>query len=112
VNGTETRHATDTDAQAKWDIKADKATGELYLACSVEQRMHINAVQDNPVQIWTTLASVHLQQHPGARFNAWDDFFSIWRQPDESLSTLIARIEDGMSKIKELQPVDPKNPLN
>ena len=23
VNGTETRHATDTDAQAKWDVKAD-----------------------------------------------------------------------------------------
>ena len=51
-------NGTDTDAQAKWDVKADKAAGELYLACSVEQRMHIEAVQDNPVQIWTTLASV------------------------------------------------------
>ncbi|KAJ8579267.1 hypothetical protein M405DRAFT_754702, partial [Rhizopogon salebrosus TDB-379] len=40
----------------------------------------------------------------GARFNAWDDFFSIRKQPDESLSTLIARIEDGTSKIKELRP--------
>src|ERR1700710_2359842 len=63
-----------------------------------------------PVKIWTTLASIHLQQRPGARFNAWDDFFSIRKQPDESLSTLIARIEDGMSKIKELRPNDPKNP--
>ena len=79
MNGTETRHATDMDTQAKWDIKADKAAGELYLACSVEQRMHIDAVQDNPVQIWTTLASVHFQQRPGAHFNAWDDFFSIRR---------------------------------
>jgi hypothetical protein len=43
-------------------------------------------------------------------FNTWDDFFSIRKQPDESLSTLIARIEDGMSKIKELRPVDPKKP--
>ncbi|KAJ8581367.1 hypothetical protein M405DRAFT_751925, partial [Rhizopogon salebrosus TDB-379] len=41
----------------KWDVKADKAAGELYLACSVEQRMHIDAVQDDPVKIWTTLAS-------------------------------------------------------
>ena len=102
VNGTETRHATDTDAQAKWDVKADKAAGELFLACSVEQRMHIDAVQDNPVEIWTTLACIHLQQRPGARFNAWDDFFSIRKQPEEFLTTLIARIEDGMSKIKEL----------
>ena len=110
VNGSETRHATDTDAQAKWDAKADKAAGELYLACSVEQRMHIDAVQDDPVKIWTTLASIHLQQRPGACFNAWNDFFSIQKQPDESLSTLIARIEDGMSKIQELRPVDPKKP--
>jgi hypothetical protein len=29
VNGTEIRHKTDTDAQAKWDVKADKAAGEL-----------------------------------------------------------------------------------
>jgi len=70
VNGTETRHATDTDAQAKWDVKADKAAGELFLGCSVEQRMHIDAVQDNTVEIWTTLASIHLQQCPGAHFNA------------------------------------------
>jgi hypothetical protein len=89
-------------------VKADKAAGELYLACSVEQRMHIDAVQDDPVKIWTTLASIHLQQHPGARFNVWDDFFSIRKQPDESLSTLIARIEDGMSKIKELRPTGGK----
>jgi hypothetical protein len=38
----------------------------------------------------------------------WDDFFSIQKQPDESLSTLIARIEDGMSKSKELRPTGAK----
>jgi hypothetical protein len=36
-------------------------------------------------------------------------FFSIRKQPDESLSTLIARIEDGMSNIKELCPTGGKN---
>src|SRR6201746_1997485 len=87
VNGSETRPTSDTDAQVKWDVKADKAAGELYLACSVEQRMHIDTVQDDPVKIWTTLASIHLQQRPGARFNAWDDVFSNRKQPDESLST-------------------------
>jgi hypothetical protein len=109
VNGSETHPASDTDLQAKWDVKADKAAVELYLACSVEQRMHIDTVQDNPVKICTTFASIHLQQCPGTCFNAWDDFFSIWKQPDESLSTLIARIEDGMSKIKELRPTGGKN---
>ncbi|KAJ8579507.1 hypothetical protein M405DRAFT_715313, partial [Rhizopogon salebrosus TDB-379] len=64
---------------------------------------------NDPVKIWTTLASIHLQQCPGACFNAWDDCFSIWKQPDKSLSILIARIEDGMSKIKELRPTGGKN---
>ncbi|KAJ8585170.1 hypothetical protein M405DRAFT_825561 [Rhizopogon salebrosus TDB-379] len=100
VNGSET---------PKWDVKADKAAGELYLACSVEQRMHIDAVQDDPVKIWTTLAFIHLEQCPGARFNAWDNFFSIRKQPGKSLSTLIARIEDGMSKLKELRPTGGKS---
>ncbi|KAJ8579217.1 hypothetical protein M405DRAFT_835998, partial [Rhizopogon salebrosus TDB-379] len=112
VNGSETHPTSDTDLQAKWHVKADKAAGELYLACSVEQRMHIDAVQDDPVKIWTTLASIHLQQRPGARFNAWDDFFSIRKLPDKSLSTLIARIEDGMSKIQELRPTGAKNAYN
>ena len=57
MNGKETWHAIDMDAQAKWDVKADKAAGELYLACSVEQRMHIDADQDDHVKIWNTLAS-------------------------------------------------------
>ncbi|KIO13203.1 hypothetical protein M404DRAFT_48676, partial [Pisolithus tinctorius Marx 270] len=90
----------------------DEAAGELYLALSSEQRMHVEAVQDNPVEIWSTLASIHLQQRPGARFNAWDDFFSIRKQPDESLSYLIARIEDSMSKIQELRPRDTSSPYS
>jgi hypothetical protein len=81
VNGSETCPTSDTDLQAKWDVKADKAAGELYLACSVEQRMHIDTVQDDPVKIWTTLASIHLQQRPGARFNAWDDSLHLLHRP-------------------------------
>ncbi|KIN93804.1 hypothetical protein M404DRAFT_170144 [Pisolithus tinctorius Marx 270] len=105
-----------TEARSKWDLRADRAAGDLYLALSSKQRTHVEAVQDDPVQIWSTLASIHLQQRPGARFNAWDDFLSIRKQPDESLSSLIARIEDSMhhcntmSKIQELHPKDTSSP--
>ncbi|KIN92924.1 hypothetical protein M404DRAFT_35803 [Pisolithus tinctorius Marx 270] len=91
---------------------ADKAAGELYLALSSEQRTHVDAVQDDPVHIGSTLASIHLQQRPGARFNAWDDFFSIRKHPDESLNSLIATIEDSMSKIQELRPKDSTTPYS
>ena len=42
----------DLHEQAKWDVKADKAAGELYLACSVEQRMHIDAVCTPSATSW------------------------------------------------------------
>ncbi|KAJ8584814.1 hypothetical protein M405DRAFT_865906 [Rhizopogon salebrosus TDB-379] len=72
VNGSETRPTSDADVEAKWDVKVDKAAGELYLACSVEQRMHIDAVQDDPVNIWTTLASIHLHTTRIVRFSTWE----------------------------------------
>ncbi|KAH7917341.1 hypothetical protein BV22DRAFT_1026535, partial [Leucogyrophana mollusca] len=110
VSGKEKRPASGDDKQATWDAKADKAAGELYLGLSPEQRIHIDAVQDDPIAVWSTLASIHVQERPGTRFNAWDDFFSIRKQDDESLSSLIARIEDSMSKIQELRPKDPSKP--
>ena len=111
VSGAEKRpDDSQSDLQAKWDVRADKAAGQLYLSLSTEQRMHIDAVQDHHAQIWSTLESLHLQQRPGARFNAWDDFFSIRKKQDESLTSLIARIEDSMSKIQQLRPKDASSP--
>ncbi|KAG1838089.1 hypothetical protein DFJ58DRAFT_846209 [Suillus subalutaceus] len=78
VSGKETRPpATLAEEQAKWDQKQDKAAGELFLHCSADQRLHFEDVQDNPVKIWTTLESTHIQQLPAMHFNAWDDFFTI-----------------------------------
>jgi len=85
-------------------------TGQLYLSLSTEQRTHIDAVQDHPAQIWSTLESIHLQQRPGAHFNAWDNFFSIRKKQDKSLTSLIARIEDSMSKIQQLCPKNASSP--
>ncbi|KIM58090.1 hypothetical protein SCLCIDRAFT_84327, partial [Scleroderma citrinum Foug A] len=111
VSGAEKRpDDSKADLQAKWDLRADKAAGQLYLSLSAEQRTHIDAVQDDPAQIWSTLESIHLQQRPGAHFNAWDDFFSIRKKQDESLTSLIARIEDSMSKIQQLHPKDASTP--
>ena len=111
VSGAEKRpDDSQSDLQAKWDLRADKAAGQLYLLLSAEQRTHIDAVQDHPVQIWSTLESIHLQQCPGACFNTWDDFFSIRKKQDKSLTSLIARIEDSMSKIQQLRPKDTSSP--
>ena len=65
----------------EWKDRALRAAGELYLAISDDQKTHLDAIEDDPVKIWTKLATVHLQKVPGARFNAWEAFFSIQMRP-------------------------------
>src|SRR5947209_12008131 len=45
--------------QARWDLKADMAAGELFFSLSEAFRPYIEAVEDNPALIWSTLASIH-----------------------------------------------------
>ena len=51
-----------------------------------------------------SLCSIYLQRRPGTRFNAYDDLFNIRKAEDESLQSLINRVEDKMKNIKDLRP--------
>jgi hypothetical protein len=53
--------------------------------------------------MWSKLEAVHLQKHPGTRFNAYDALFSIRKADDETLSAL-TRAETAMQDIKALRP--------
>ena len=81
------------------------------LNVEADQRVHIRATQANAIDAWKALASIYLQRKPGARFVAYDEFFGIRKQEDESLSALTARVEQAMLKIKELRPADAKKPF-
>src|SRR3954470_4795326 len=75
-----------------------------YLLVDQAQRAHIEGIEDDPVAIWAKLASIHVQKKLGARFNAYDVLFSIRKHPDESLTSLISRIDQSMRKIHQLRP--------
>ena len=49
------------------------------------------------------MEAAHLSKKPGARFNAYDDLFSIRKQEDETLVTLGVRIEKAMQTIQNLR---------
>ncbi|KIK29646.1 hypothetical protein PISMIDRAFT_89024 [Pisolithus microcarpus 441] len=66
VSGTEAHPTAAGDDQDKWDAKADKAAGEIMLALEADQRVHIRTVQDDPVAAWNALATLYVQQCPGA----------------------------------------------
>lgn len=96
--------AAEHAAMDAWDVRAEKASGELFLLVELDQRQHLVGIDDDPVAMWTKLASVHLQQHPGARFNAYDDLLATQKREDESLASLSTRVDQTMTRIKNLRP--------
>ena len=107
VNGS-SLHPIDSKPNASltdaWDAKADKAAGWLYVMVENEQRVHFHGIRDDPVAMWSALEHVHLQCKPGAHFNAYDDLFSIWKTDQETLQSLINRVETTMHCIQDLRP--------
>ncbi|KIJ09343.1 hypothetical protein PAXINDRAFT_17563 [Paxillus involutus ATCC 200175] len=83
ADGRETTSSAAGEEQTKWDLKEH---------------------QDDPAATWTALKALYVQQKPGTCFVAYDEFFSIRKRQEESLSAVTARVEQSMSRIQELHP--------
>lgn len=105
VSGKGTKPSA-TDELAKWETKVEKAAGEIYLAVESDQRIHFNGKEDDPKAMWDALQKAHLHQKPGARFNAYDELFSIHKADDETLLDMATKVGKAMSNIKNLRPSD------
>jgi hypothetical protein len=103
---TDSSSEVDKAMQEVWNEKASCAAGWIYLMVSDEQTVHLEGKEDDPVAIWKALEAVHLQQKPGARFNAYDDLFSIRKTDEESLQSLVNRVDAALKHIKNLRPKD------
>ena len=95
---------SDKESKLKWQKRAQKAAGELFLSVEQDQKSHFHGILSDPIRIWTTLRDAHMSKKPGARFNAYDSLFSIRKQPNESLQSLCARIDASMQAIQDLRP--------
>ncbi|PPQ94770.1 hypothetical protein CVT25_007879, partial [Psilocybe cyanescens] len=67
----------------------DKACGMIYLHLDNDQKIHVEAVKDDPIQMWEALKAVHQQKRPGNRFNTYDDL-----------------VEQAVLLIQQLRPKD------
>lgn len=92
------------EKQGEFWNKVDKAAGEIKLGLEDDQRGHYQGHGDDPVQIWKLLEAAHTSKKPVSRFIAYDDFFSIRKLSDESLTSTTVRLKDAMQKIKNLRP--------
>jgi hypothetical protein len=106
VSGKIQKPSSDDDKIATWETKEAKAAGWIFLLVDDSQKIHIQDCNEDCVKMWEMLVSVHLQKKPGARFNTYDDLFSIRKQEDESLSNLMNRVNGAMRRIKDLRPKD------
>jgi hypothetical protein len=67
VDGKEMRPSTPAKEQEAWDIKQDRAAGELMLNLMPDQRVHIRDSQDDPTAAWKALAAL-----PVLSVTRWD----------------------------------------
>ncbi|KDQ23362.1 hypothetical protein PLEOSDRAFT_1079501 [Pleurotus ostreatus PC15] len=103
VSGRESK-PSDKAELTKWEAKAEKAAGEIYLLVEADQRIHFRGLEDDPVGMWAAIEKAHLSKKPGARFNAYDDLFSIHKEDNEGLIDLGVRISKAMANIQNLRP--------
>ena len=94
----------DEDELVKWETKAERAAGEIYLLVENDQRVHFRGKEDDPIEMWRLLEAAHLSKKPGARFNAYNDLFLIRKQDSDSFMELGVKIEKAMQNIQNLRP--------
>ncbi|KAF9027869.1 hypothetical protein BDP27DRAFT_1179388, partial [Rhodocollybia butyracea] len=106
VSGKEAK-PSDPALLDKWEIKAEKAAGLIFLAVSSPQQVPIKAYQEDPIAMWSILEKQHVSKKPGARFNAYNALFTITKLADDqtqSLMDMASRVEAAMADIQNLRP--------
>ena|SRR5277367_5108706 len=48
-----------------WEDKVEKAAGWIMLMLTPDQRIHVKGMEDDPVQMWKKLESVHIVKEAG-----------------------------------------------
>ena len=82
----------------------ERAAGFIKRKVEAGQKKFYKSVEDDPIQIWSKLEAAHLTKLPTERFNAYSDFFAITLGPDESLSSVLLRIDQAFQRILNLRP--------
>jgi gag-polypeptide of LTR copia-type len=88
----------------RWEINILKAVGAIRSCVSAELKVHTRAAKDDPVKLWTDLQTLFVQQKAAPRFNAYHELLQMKKKDDESLDSMVSRIDKQMSVVKSLAP--------
>jgi hypothetical protein len=103
VSGKDTK-PSDTAQAVVWHDKAAAAAGAIYRALEPGQRVHVAGEEMDPVKMWEKLAAVHVQKVSGAQFNTLDALLAVRKSADESLPSVVARVDSLLQDLKALRP--------
>jgi len=87
-----------------WMNKSYKAAGILISSMSPEVMVYTRDVSEDPVAIWSTLKTTFIKPVSAPRFQAYQDLFSIKKDPSETLDAIINRVDEQVRIIKSLTP--------
>ena len=88
----------------EWMNKSYKAAGILISSMSPEIRVYTRDDGEDPIKIWDTLKKTFIKPLSAPRFQAYQDLFSIKKEPSETLDGVINRVDEQVRVIKSLTP--------
>jgi hypothetical protein len=104
VIGERVKPAADSPELEKWLQDSDKAAGVLKMRVELGQMTYFESVEDDPKQIWDQLAVFYISKKPALRFNVYAELFGIFKQENESLTSLMVRTDQTILKADCAQP--------
>ena len=104
VNGTWPQPADPAaDDWEEWFEKRDQASGIIWASLEDSVKPLVQQNIENPIVMWAQLATLYAIESPASRFIAYDELFSITLQENETLTGLIARVENAVQHVKMLR---------
>ncbi|THH16432.1 hypothetical protein EW146_g4214 [Bondarzewia mesenterica] len=90
----------------EWQRNQQKAAGAIILSVDESCRGVLDGLEDDPIAMWAKLESTFNEKWGESLCNTLKDLFSIRKKEDESLQSLMYRIDEAMRILKNLCPVD------
>ena len=101
-------HPPMTDEQRAWQIANLQAAGLIYNSVSAVIQPFIQEHLGDAKKMWEVLAERFQQQNATARFIILNDLLTVQKQPEDSLSTLIGKVDSALQALHVSQKADMK----
>ena len=103
TSGDETQPSdANSSAAITWREKSGQAAGSIYLMLEPDIQVMVAQHLMDAAVMWKKLKETYTQENAASRFLILDEFLSVSKGADESLTALCARVEDSLQKVRSV----------